>query len=147
MSNWTSEFFTEKEMACNCEDCNGLLSTSHFDSSLKLARSLDVARRIIGVPIIVTSAGRCMKHHRAIYRQLGRTKDTEIPLLSRHLFFDAADLKIRVGREWLSGLEMKGMFEVLIKLKHIPNGGLGTYTDQRSNILHYDHGDIRRWSD
>ena len=83
-----------------------------------------------------------MRHHLAIYKAMGKSPE-ETAKLSRHLFFDAADIKI-AGK---TGLEMKGAFEIFIKLRYIPDGGLGIYPD-RPEILHYDQGGAgRRWSE
>lgn len=120
---WDAEFFTEHELACPCKTCGGKIPTSLLAPALKLAKSLDVVRRILGVPIAVVSGIRCREHN----KKAGGKR------LSRHLFGDACDIQTKE----LSGLELKGVFEILIKLRQIPQGGLGTYKN-KPRTLHYD---------
>lgn len=124
--------FRDTEFLCKCGKCNKPTDAVRL-KWFELAAALEKVRAVVGAPMIVISGHRCEAHNKAE----GGAKD------SRHLYGDAVDVKVA---GW-PGERLRGVFEALIALDEIPDGGLGTYPDEkRRATVHYDLGDPgRRW--
>lgn len=68
-------------------------TTPEIDANLEeLCRRLNFVRAAYGKPMKITSGLRDMEDHKRIYRQKGITDGAKIPMRSRHLFGQAADV-------------------------------------------------------
>lgn len=126
--------FRDTEFLCKCGRCPP--PTDIFRLRLfELAAVLEKVRLVVGSPLTVISGHRCEAHNKAV----GGAED------SRHLYGDAVDIK--VANERWPGERLRGVFEALIALEEIPDGGLGTYPDaKRRFTVHYDlRGEHARW--
>ena len=54
-----TKYFSDKELSCKC-GCGFMITDESFLSRL------DAAREIAGIPFVVTSAARCLKHNKAV---------------------------------------------------------------------------------
>ena len=87
---------------------------------VKLANQLQVIRDVIGQPIKLTNAYRCVEHNKSI----GGVYN------SQHILGKAADLKVK----GLKPKELKLVIETLIDNGEILQGGVGIY----NTFVHYD---------
>ena len=111
-----TEHFTKREMACKC-GCNKI----EYDP--KLLVKLEIVRDMLGgVPIIINSGYRCVKHN----KDVGGVPD------SQHLKGKAADIRINGNME-----ELYYFLDIVFK-----KNGLGRY----ENFFHVDTGPRKRFT-
>lgn len=122
-------FFTAKEFLCRCGKCPASreIPGRMLARVAQLMANLEEMRKLIGLPMVVTSGIRCSEHNEA---EGGEPN-------SKHLTGQAADVKV----EGWSGDRLAGFVEALIAMGVVIDGGLGTY----SNRIHYDTAASRRW--
>jgi uncharacterized protein YcbK (DUF882 family) len=72
-------------------DISGLDNTVQ-DNIKQLCEKLNKVRKAYGKSMIITSGLRTMKHHLEIYAKKGITDKSKIPLKSKHLYGQAADV-------------------------------------------------------
>jgi uncharacterized protein YcbK (DUF882 family) len=122
-----TQHFRDTEFMCEC-GCTApdAIRLRWFE----VAAALEKARVIVGRPITIISGYRCKKRNAAV----GGAPESE------HIEGTAVDIAVQ---GW-PGERLRGVFETLIALDEIPDGGLGTYVD-RPATLHYDLGKVRRW--
>ena len=119
--------FESREFECKC----GCVAPPEIRLRwFELAVALEKVRLIVGAPVVIISGYRCKKRNAAV----GGADESE------HLNGVAVDIAVH---RW-TGERLRGLFEALIALDEIPDGGLGTYPD-RPSTLHYDLGKARRW--
>jgi len=68
------------------------LPQEHQDNLKALLEKMNRVRFLYGKPMTVTSGYRSMAHHLEIYAKKGITDKSKIPLKSKHLFGEAADI-------------------------------------------------------
>jgi zinc D-Ala-D-Ala carboxypeptidase len=99
--------FTDDEFKCPC--CGKLLDSLPFRAFIA---KLQDARNIAGIPFVITSGYRCLKHNKAV----GGKPD------SSHLMSVAVDIRIRTSSERfliIGGLMKAGFARLGIGQKHI----------------------------
>lgn len=65
-----------------------------------LLSTLNSIRSSYGVPMTITSGFRAMEDHLRIYRDKGITDPAKIPMKSKHLYGQAADIADADGKFW-----------------------------------------------
>lgn len=116
-----SQHFDESEFLCKC-GCGG----GHGRMHPHLILGLQMLRDIIGKPIVLTCAYRCVKHN----AEVGGVPN------SYHTQGIAADIYV----EGLTPYELAGQ---ATRVPFFLNGGIGIYP--KRGFVHVDVGPKRRW--
>lgn len=112
-------YFKEQELACR--HCNKRGCTD------ELKAALDDYRRLVGLPVIVDDAYRCVIHNQAV----------SLVAKSQHPLGIAADIKV-------PGLTLQEMYNAAKRIPVFLYGGIGVYD---AGFIHVDVRDGRaRWA-
>ena len=121
--NYESKYFTQKEFACHCGNCD----KSGILPNVRLVELLDVVREHFGKPITINSGIRCPAHNAAVG---GASK-------SEHMYGEAADIVVK-------DVPPSKVYEFIEKNYADFNGGIGL-----GSYARWTHVDVRghtsRW--
>lgn len=102
----------------------------YLDNARAVCERAQALRDLLGQPVQVNSGYRSPAHN---------TRVGGAPS-SQHLTASALDIR---SHGW-TGEQLRTLYEGLIRLGLVPDGGVGTYPNS-PNILHIDLGRPRRW--
>jgi uncharacterized protein YcbK (DUF882 family) len=126
MSRRFSKNFDAAELACHDGSPVPVL---YYDNATEVCRRAQVLRDLLGTTLKVNSGYRTLEYN----RKVGGAKD------SMHLSASALDLR---SLYWTAD-QLADLYEGLIRLKLVPDGGLGRY----DTFIHIDIGRPRRWDE
>lgn len=139
----TENFYLD-EFACKC--CEGVFGLRSSRLKLLVERLQgfrDWMRDVYGIPvsITITSGSRCLRHHQGIYEEINAAREKKglgpvpVPMTSRHLKSNAADIQLRrleTGEILLIESAIEERLRILFK-------GYG-----KAMSLRWAHVDVRR---
>jgi uncharacterized protein YcbK (DUF882 family) len=126
MSRRFSKSFAVSELACK----DGTpVPELYYDNATAICERAQVLRDLLGTTLKVNSGYRTIPYN----RKVGGSKD------SMHLSASALDLR---SLYW-SADQLADLYEGLIRLGLVPDGGLGRY----DTFVHIDIGRPRRWDE
>lgn len=120
--------FTLEELAC--KDGTAVPEKYVMNAKLVCARA-QVLRDLLGTSLTVLSGYRTKKHNARVGGADG----------SLHMTASALDL----GSEKWNAVQLAALYEGLIRLGLVVDGGLGVYPREGGGWIHIDIGPARRW--
>lgn len=130
-----TENFLWAEAQCRC----GCVMPDHVKVNMeKVFTEIEVGiRSALDLPVEVNSAYRCENHNAIV----GGAPN------SKHVRGEAVDLVVRRKHGLIAGQWLAGFVSAQILAGKMREGGVGTYSGSRRNVLHYDIGSDypRRW--
>lgn len=123
-AGYLSKNFTKKEFACKC-------GCGFASPNPKLVEGLQALRDLLGKPIVISSACRCVSHNKAV--------GGEVNPPSQHTRGAAADISV-------AGMSVSALAAAAEKIPVFKAGGIGQYP--KKGFVHVDvRGKVSRWTD